>query len=122
MREAATIAGAVALAFAIIIGVALGGQELGLWMEKKGTNRQTEIANDSLARQQAFVDDVTDKSADIADLDVEIARAGNESDLAARLRAQRGAVVGQFCTSYSGLTGRLTVSASVDALAAQECP
>ncbi len=104
-----------------MIAVAIGGWLGGWWLNEDATNRRTGIANDSLARQQALVDEVTDKAADIADLDTEIAREPEGSDLADRLGAQRAAIIDQFCQSYGSLTGRLTYPASVDALAAQEC-
>lgn len=108
--------GAVMAGLLVVAAVAAGGWQLGWWMERESTNRRTSIANDSLARQQALADEATDKAADLRRIDVQMTEAPS-----AAIRAQRVAVVDQFCAAYGGLTGRLTVPASVDALAAQEC-
>lgn len=111
--------GAVLLGLLIIVGLAVGGWKLGWWMEEETTNRRTSIANDSLARQQALVDEVTDKAADLRRIDVQVTTATPEQSAA--LSAQRVAIVDQFCAAYGGLTDRITISASVAALASQEC-
>lgn len=103
----------------LLVGLAIGGWQLGWWMEQESTNRRTGIANESLARQQARVDEVLDTSRTIADIDVQLATVTEEQ--AAALSAQRQAVVNQFCDAYSGLTGRLTVPQSAITLNAQEC-
>lgn len=109
----------VLVAVILIVGLAVGGWHLGWWLKEESTNRTTSIAEDSLARQQALIEDATDKAADIRRIDVQVATATPEQSKT--LEAQRIAIVDQFCFSYGGLTGRLSVPASVDALAAQEC-
>lgn len=111
--------GAVLLGLLVVAALAVGGWKLGWWMQEESTNRRTSIANDSLARQQALVDEVTDKAADLRRIDVQVTTATPEQ--AAALNAQRAAIVDQFCSAYGGLTNRITVSASVAALASQEC-
>jgi len=100
----------------LVAALAVAGWQLGWWMNEQSTNRTTGIANDSLARQQGLLEDATDKAADIRDIDVQLETTSSDA-----IRAQRIAIVDQFCQSYGGLTGRLQVPASVDALAAQEC-
>lgn len=100
----------------LVAALAVGGWQLGWWLNEESTNRTTGIANDSLARQQALLEDATDKAADIRNIDVQLETAPSDA-----ISAQRVAIVDQFCQSYGGLTGRLQVPASVDALAAQEC-
>jgi uncharacterized protein YgfB (UPF0149 family) len=110
---------AVLLGILLLVLLAIGGWQLGWWMKEESTNRNTGIANESLARQQARVDEVLDKAETLADIDVQIALVTPEQ--AKPILAQRAAVVEQFCNAYGGLTGRLTVPASIDALASEEC-
>lgn len=115
MKNALYALGALVAVAAICVGGYLGGW----WLQEDATNRTTGIANESLARQQARVDEVLDKAETIADIDVQVSQV--TPDQAEPLLAQRAAVVDQFCDAYGGLTGRLTVPASIDTLYAQEC-
>ncbi len=110
---------AVVVGVALLVGLAVGGWQLGWWLKEESTNRTTGIANESLARQQARVDEVLDKAETIADIDVQLVQVTPEQ--AEVIEAQRAAVVEQFCDAYGGLTGRLTVPTSVDVLASEEC-
>ena len=103
----------------LIVAIAIGGWQLKWWLAEETTNRTTGIANESLARQQARVDETLDKAATIADIDVQISLVTPEQ--ATVLVAQRRAVVSQFCDAYGGLTDRLTVPTSVVTLSQQEC-
>lgn len=112
--------GAVILVIAIFVGIAIGGQHLGLWMEEKATNKRTDIANDSLARQQAVLDNVQDKYRTAVDIDVQLSTATPEQ--AEVLSAQRKAVVVQFCDDFAILNpDKFTVPTNVANFAAQEC-
>jgi hypothetical protein len=117
-----TIAGKVTLGVLgvlLFIGVVVGGYQLGWWLKEERVNRDTSIANESLARQQARVDEVLDLADEIADIDVQIVLVTPEQ--AVPIQAQRAALVDNFCDAYGGLTGRLTVPQSVVTLNAQEC-
>lgn len=111
--------------FAVIGGLlltvllAVGGWQLGWWMNESGTNRRARINNDSYARQSALVDDVLDKHRTALDIDVQLATATPAQ--AAPLRAQRIAVVAQFCDSFGQIKPTVTVPASVASFASQEC-
>ncbi len=109
-------AGAVVVAILLIAAICVGGWLGGWWLQADATNRTTGIANTSLARQQALLDEVTDKAADIRRIDVQLEQTPSDA-----VGAQRIAIVDQFCQAYGGLTGRLQVPVSVDALATQEC-
>lgn len=110
----------VALAGVVLaVAVAIGGWQLGWWMNEESVNRTARISNDSYARQSALVDDVLDKHRTALDIDVQITTATPEQ--ASVLRAQRIAVVAQLCDSFGQIKTAVTVPTSVAAFASQEC-
>lgn len=119
MKQVLAVIGGLIAATVLIVAIAIGGQELGLWMEEKQTNRRTDIANDSLARQQALLDSTQDKYRTATDIDVQLSTATPEQ--AKPLRAQRKAVVSQFCDDYVLLTNNLTIPTNMASFASQEC-
>lgn len=118
MKSLSVVLG-VLLAILLLALLAVGGWQLGWWLKEESTNRTTGIANESLARQQARLDEVLDKAETIADIDVQVVLVTPEQ--AKPILAQRAAVVEQFCDAYGGLTGRLTIPTSIDVLASEEC-
>ena len=56
----------------LVIVLAVAAWQGGWWLKEESTNRTTGIANESLARQQARVDEVLDKAGTIAEIDVQI--------------------------------------------------
>ena len=88
-------------------------------MEEETTNRRARIDNDSYARQSSLVEDVLDKHRTALDIDVQITTATPEQ--AAVLRAQRIAVVAQFCDAFGQINQTVTVAPTVAAFADQEC-
>lgn len=116
--QAATIVLATILGIIVIAALAVGGWQLGWWLKSETVNRNTAIANESLARQQALRTDVIHKYDDIMNIDVQIAQAPEQ---AAVLNAQRKAEVTQLCDSYRQMTDRLNVDANIQTFTAKEC-
>lgn len=107
------------LAILLLVGITIGGYQLGWWLNENAVNRTTSIANDSLARQQALAEKVSNTRDDITKLDVTISTAS--PDVVPQLKAQRVALVDDMCQAYGGLTGRITLSPSVISFATEAC-
>lgn len=116
MKNALITAGALLL---ILVAV-VGAYQLGWWLEEDRVNREAEIDNDSYARQSALNDQVIDDYRTITDIDVQLSNASEEQ--AKPLRAQRQAILNEFCDNYAQLTGTTSLSDSILAYAERECP
>lgn len=104
----------------LVVGVGVGGYLGGWWLKEDATNRNTGIANDSLARQSALQDELIKLDEEIADLDVTI---GNTSDPAQvqRLESQQDAMTGRFCSAYGKFTNQMELPQSVITRTTEEC-
>lgn len=116
MRTALGTIAAIIVIVAIIVGGYLGGW----WLREDAINRDSAINNDSYARQTALQEELIDKYGTVADIDVQLTTATDEQ--AGPLRAQRTAVLNQFCLAYSQYTGTVSLPDTVYAYAERECP
>lgn len=107
---------ALVLGTAVIVGLYQGGW----WLREDGVNRNSEINNDSYARQSALATEVIDLHTQITDLDVRLA--GDVTDSQRTLiGTQRAALVNNLCTKFDQSTGTTTIPTDIIAFAAQEC-
>lgn len=116
-------AGGIALTIvlvAVVVGVVIGGYLGGWWLKEDATNRNTGIANESVARQSALQDELIKLNEEISDLDVTI---GNTTDTAQvqRLEAQQDAMEERFCSAYGKFTNRMALPLSVTTRATEAC-
>lgn len=89
----------VVAAAALLVAVVSVGYLGGWWLQKDATDRSGSITNRSFARQNALREDALDKQRTALDIDVQLNSATEEQKPA--LRAQRTAVVSQFCNDVS---------------------
>lgn len=116
-------AGGIALTIVLAllaVGILVGGYLGGWWLKEDATNRNTGIANESVARQSALQDELIKLNEEIADLDVTI---GNTTDAAQvqRLESQQDAMTERFCSAYGKFTNRMELPQSVITRAMEAC-
>lgn len=80
---------------AAIAGIAVGGWQLGWWLQQSAVNHQSHINRSSYEFQTTLREQMFKKITDVHDIDVQVAAA--TPDNAAPLRAQRTAIVQQVC-------------------------
>lgn len=90
-----------------VVVITVGGYQLGWWLKEDAVNRNTQINNNSVARQTALQDEVIDLYSDIADLDVIIVEANPEEKTV--LLAQKNALTDRFCEAYGKINGNVTL-------------
>ena len=83
--------------------VLFGGWEAGWWLKAQNVNRSAAINRQSLGFQQARVDEVTRKVADLKTLKV-TASTTQDADQKAQLDAQVQAIQSIVCADYAQLT------------------
>lgn len=100
----------------ILVGMYQGGW----WLKEDGVNRNSQINNDSYARQSALAEEIIDLHAQVTDLDVRVA--GNvTAEQKTLILTQRAALVTNLCEAYDQTTGTTTIPSDIHAFAAQEC-
>jgi hypothetical protein len=109
------IIGAILASAAIIAGLWFGGW----WLREENVNRTTDIANNSMARQQALREKTVDLYTQIALLDI---KAAEETDpaKASVVASGRAALVDSYCSTYLQMTPTL-VPAELIVFSEQEC-
>lgn len=91
------------VAVLVVGGAGYGGYEL-IWATKaSNTQKSSQINRESLGFQQARVDEINLKMADVADLDTVIAETTDPAQKAAQ-QGQRTALVRIVCADYHQLT------------------
>lgn len=110
----------IALIALLVVAALVGLYFLGWFLKEQAVNRTTAINNDSLARQSALVNEVTDLHTQITDLDVTLAGELTGSQKNAVL-TNRAALVNNLCDRYGQMTDKVTISPSIDAFASKEC-
>lgn len=100
--------------------ICVGGYQLGWWLNKDGTNRQSEIYNDSFQRQNALVAEAGRTIADVKTIDVQIVTV-TDPEVKATLAAQRKALVTQACETIGKFSGTVSVPASTTQFQTKEC-
>lgn len=107
---------AVVVGAGVLAGLWLGGW----WLREQSVNRNSEINNDSYARQMALSEQIIDLYPQITDLDVRAA--GDVTDEQKTLiLTQRAALVTNLCAAYDQTTGTVTLPSDIHAFAAKEC-
>lgn len=88
---------------AVLVGLYQGGW----WLKEDAVNRTSSINNDSYARQTALQEELIDKYRTVSDIDVQLTTATAEQEPA--LKAQRQAVLNQFCLAHAQFTNTTTI-------------
>jgi len=109
----------IVLAAVVIVGIAVGGYLGGWWLKEDATNRNTGIANESVARQSALQDELIKLNEEIADIDVQIGYA--DQDQAQRLTAQKEAMQERFCTAFGKFNQTMELPNGVSIRAQETC-
>lgn len=122
-ERGAVTAGGIALTIVLAllaVGIIVGGYVGGWWLKEDATNRETGIANESVARQSALQDELIKLNEEISDLDVTV---GNTSDPAQvqRLKSQQDAMTERFCSAYGKFTNQMELPQSVITRATETC-
>jgi hypothetical protein len=99
---------------AVRTAVAIGAWHLGWFVERKNVDRQTQVDNASLGRQQAIESEVLRKIDDVRSIDTQ----PPTSDTA----SYRKAVVTSVCDLAGQLTGSVTLPSPAQTFLSQECP
>jgi uncharacterized iron-regulated membrane protein len=111
-----TTAGTIVLIIGgLIIFVAL---MVGLWhldwfVKEKNTDRQTQVIDKSVGRQQALTSKVLRDIRTVRTMDAQVKTPA--------LKAQRIAIVNDICDNAALLTGSITMPATADSFIQQEC-
>lgn len=92
----------------LVVGLAVGGWQLGWWLREESVQRSAEIRQTTFGRQNALVEQILD--------DIREAQQANIPD------AQRIAVVNIICDSAAKLTGSIELPAHANEFIQQECP
>ncbi len=116
-------AGGIALTIVLAllaVGVIVGGYLGGWWLKEDATNRNTGIANESVARQSALQDELIKLNEELADLDVTI---GSVTDAVQvqRLEAQQEAMEERFCSAYGKFNNQMALPQSVITRGVEAC-
>lgn len=92
-------------AFTVIVlaVIIFGGWQLGWWFRAQNVNRSAAINRSSLAFQQAKVDELTRKQADLKALQA-TASTTQDADQKAQLDAQAAAITSIICADYAQVT------------------
>ena len=98
---------AVATAIALVVGLAIGGWQLGWWMQAESVNRTAQISQDSYGRQNALTEAVL--------------RGINQLEDPNLPSVQRTALVNEVCFNAARLTGAIQLPQSATTFIAQEC-
>ena len=114
-----------AIALGIVVVIAAGAALVGLymggwWLKEDAVNRNSNINNDSYARQSSLADEIDDLHTQITDLDVTLAGDLTASQEEA-VQTNRASLVSNLCTSYGQSTGTTTLSPAIHSFAAREC-
>ena len=110
----AVIGGAV-----LLVGIVVGGWQLGWWASEEAVNRRAEINEQSFARQTALQEEVLTRYREVTKIDTQLTYANDEQ--AKALRAQRKALVVRLCDAEARMTGRVTIPADAQAFVQEEC-
>ena len=113
--------GAVLLVLVILAVVVVGGWLGGWWLKEETTNRNSQINNDSYARQSALADEVIDLHTQITDLDVRAAGDGVNAEQKTLILTQRAALVNNLCDAFDQTTGTTTLPTDIYTFTAKEC-
>jgi hypothetical protein len=99
---------ATVVAIVLLVGIVVGGYQLGWWLNKNATNRTAQIYQDSYGRQTALVDSIVD--------DIKEAQNPNLP------KQQRIAIVDQICDNADHLSDVTRLPQHAITFIAQECP
>lgn len=88
----------------LIVGVAIGGWQLGWWMNAYSVNRTAHIYQTSYGTQSAYAEELQRLIVQIDGVDVQIADPSTPADEVSALQAQKLAMVNQGCDLASKLT------------------
>ena len=112
--------GAVLLVLALGAAILVGGWLGGWWLKEESVNRNSQINNDSYARQTALTEEIVDLHTQIADLDVRAA--GDVTpEQKTLILTQRASLVNNLCSAFDQTTGTATLPTDIYTFTAQEC-
>lgn len=104
--------GAIVAGLALTVGVAVGGWQLGWWMQSAGTNRAAHIYQHSYGAQTADLDQIEQGIRDVATIDGQVADPSTPNSEVPSLRAQQRAVINQICDVAARVTSPLPSDAA----------
>lgn len=107
------VAAVIGTVVAVII-LSIAAWQLDWFVKEKNTDRQTQVTNNSIGRQQAIQSAVLRQIATVRDIDTQ--------EQTPEVIAQRKAIVTEICENAGMLTGSLTLPASAVEFTSQECP
>lgn len=113
MSVPGTIAAAIGAVVAVVV-LSVAAWQLDWFVKEKNTDRQTQVTNNSIGRQQALQSAVLRQIATVRDIDTQ--------EQTPAVIAQRKAIVTDICENAGMLTGSLTLPASAVEFTSQECP
>ncbi|TVZ01235.1 hypothetical protein EAS64_33695 [Trebonia kvetii] len=90
-------AGAILGTLALIAGIVFGGWQLGWWFQRANNTRSNELIQQGYSNQLTLSQQVTSKLAEVENITVQIAKAGNDTALTAALFPQRAAIASIVC-------------------------
>lgn len=94
--------------FAVLVlgaGVTYAGHALGWWLSAQDAVHQAENTQNGYSNQATLRQQVTAQLATVETITVQIAAAGNDTSLAAALKAQRAGVAGIVCSDAAQISG-----------------
>lgn len=112
----------------IVIGVAIVGVLIivgmyqgSWWLQEDAVNRNSQINNDSYARQSGLADQIIDLHKEATRLDVTLAGDDLNADQKEAVSINRESLVNDLCDKYAQTTGTTTIPEDIHSFAAQEC-
>lgn len=111
--------GAIGLAVVAVL-ILVGMYQGAWWLKEDGVNRNSEINNDSYARQSGLSEAIIGLHTQVTDMDIRAAGDVTEAQKVAILTG-RAALVDELCSKYDQVTGTTTIPNDIHSFAAQEC-
>ena len=100
-------------AFVVVVILSVAVWQLGWFVKAKDTDRQTQVTDKSIGRQQALTSKVL--------RDIRTVQTMDAQGQTPALKAQRIAIVNELCDNAALLTGSVTMPATADSFISQEC-
>lgn len=94
-----------AVGLALLVGLIVGGWQLGWWFQAQNATRQAENTQNGYANQTTLRQQVTSQLAQVDTITTQIAAAGTDAGLIHALKVQRMAIAGTVCSDAAQITG-----------------
>lgn len=107
------------LGLLVLVGIVIGGYQLGWWLREQEVNRGAEIRRGSFEYQETRRDEVVRQAGMLSDLDSQISNPDLTNEQRVSLQAQRRAAARQLCNIAADLVGETTPE--VQSIITREC-